>query len=195
MIKLPFDKLGGLQLDNKKILLIAVISFMIAYLDFAYILKAQLNGIKTVGPKIVKLRKDMDNLNKELPRLQDLERNKGKLKQQAGQLRHKEIIKEDRILLLLQEITDLANKNNVKITQINTTRDTKAKEETIAGERLLPAIINLNLSCGYHSLGRFMNSFASAKYFIDVQDMKIARDTRNYMLQNVNMVLKTYVRK
>ena len=79
--------------------------------------------------------------------------------------------------------------------QINTSKDAKVQEEVMAGERLLPVIITLDLTCGYHSLGSFINALENAGQYIDVQDMKIIRDPHNYLLQNVNLVLKTYAKK
>jgi len=187
---LKFDKL-----DNKKIFLIAFVGLLILYVDFAFIMKLQLQGIRALTPKIIKLKKDVDNLAKDLSWMQDLECKAGKDKAQIGALKPKEIISEDKILLLLQEVSDLANMNKVKIMQINTSKDTKVQEEVIAGERLLPILITLDLTCGYHSLGYFINALENAGQYIDVQDMKIIRDPHDYLIQNVNLVLKTYAKR
>ena len=189
------NKLNELKLDNKKIFIIVLVCLLILYIDFTFIIKLQLQGIRTLTPKVIKMKKDIDNLAKDLSSMQDLERKAGKDKAQIESLRPKEIISEDKILLLLQEISDLANKNKVKIMQINTSRDKKAPEEIIAGERLSPIIITLDLTCGYHSLGTFINALENARQFIDVQDMKIIRDPRNYLLLNANLILKTYAKK
>ena len=186
---------NGLKVDNKKIFIIVFVGALIVYMDFAFIMKLQLQGIRTLTPKIIKLKKDFDNLAKDLSWMHDLGLEAGKDKAQIGALKPKEIISEDKILLLLQKVSDLANKNRVKIMQINTSKDTKVQEEVIAGERLLPIIITLDLTCGYHSLGSFINALENAGQYIDVQDIKIIRDPRVYLLQNVNLVLKTYAKK
>ena len=189
------NKLNALKLDNKKIFLIALACLLMLYLDFAFMMKLQLQGIRTLTPKIIKLKRDVDNLAKDLSWMQDLERKASKAQKQIVALKTKEIISEDKLLLLLQEVSDLANKNRVKLMQINTSKDTKVQEEVIAGERLLPIIITLDLTCGYHFLGSFINALENAGHFIDLQDMKIVRDPHNYLLQNVNLVLRTYVKK
>ena len=189
------EKLDGLKLDNKKMLLIILAFLLILYLDFTFIVRMQLAGIRALTPKISKMRKEMVSLSKDLPRLQDLERMHDKDKTGAVALKPREIISEDKILLLLQEISDLANKNRIKIAQMNTAKDAKAKEEVVAGERLLPVAIKLDLKCGYHALGSFISGLENARYFIDLQDIKIIRDPRDYLVENVNLVLKTYVRK
>ncbi len=158
-------------------------------------MKLQLQGIRTLTPKIIELKKEINNVVKDLSRLQDLERKAGKDKTQMAAPKLKEVIREDKTLLLLQEISNLANKNKVKIMQINTSKDAKIQEEVIAGERLSPIIITLDLICDYHSLGSFINALENTRYFIELQDMKITRDSHNYILENVNLILKTYARK
>jgi len=190
------EKLKALKIDNKKLPLIAVtLSLLILYLDFTFILRVQMQGIRALTPKVAGLKKALNSLSKDLPRLQDLELRHGKDKAAAGAPRLKEVISQDKVLLLLQEISDIANKNKIKVTQINTAKDAKAKEEVIAGERLLPLTIKLDLSCGYHSLGSFLNGLENARYFMGLENLKIVRDPKNYLLQNVNLVLKTYARK
>jgi Tfp pilus assembly protein PilO len=183
------------KLDNKKIFLLMLICAIILYLDLNFFIKLQLQAIRTMTPKITKLKKDIDNLAKDLAKVQDLKNRQSKDKQQMGVSKPKEIISEDQTPLLLQAISDLANKNKVKITQINTTTDAKAQEEVIAGEKLSPITIKLDLTCNYHSLGSFINDLENTKQFIELQEIKIARNPSDYFLENTNLVLKTYAKK
>jgi len=186
------DKLNGLKLDNKKIALIVIVCVLIFYADFMFIFKLQLKGINATSPKITKIKKDMASLSKELSQMQDLQLlQKGR----PEAAKHKEIISEDKILLLLQEISDLANKNKIKVIQINTSKQAKAQEETVAGEKLLSVLIVLDLSCDYHALGNFLNALEDSSQYTELQDMKILRDARNYLLENASLVLKAYVKK
>ncbi len=192
--KIP-DKLELDKLDNKKIFLIVLICSVIVYIDFTFVIKLQLRGMRNLTPKIVTLRKDIDKLAKDLATLQDLKNRQAETKQKIGATKLKEIISDDEIPLLLQVISDVAHKNKVKIMQINTARDAKAQEETIAGEKLVPITIKLDLSCTYHSLGSFINALENARQFIELQEMKIMRNPGDYFLENVTLVLKTYVKK
>ncbi len=190
-----FNALKLDKLDNKKIFFIILVCLFIFYIDFTFFMKLQLQGIRTLTPKIVELKKEINNVAKDLSRLQDLERKADKDKTQMAAPKFKEVICEDKTLLLLQEVSNLANKNKVKIMQINTSKDAKIQDEVIAGERLLPIIITLDLICDYHSLCSFINALENTRYFIELQDMKITRDSHNYILQDVNLILKTYARK
>ncbi len=189
------NKINKLKLDNKKMIFVALVCLTIFYIDLSFIMKLQLGGIRNITPKLISLKKDINNLAKDLSVLQDLDRNAKQGKAQAAAIKPKEIVTEDKILLILQEVSDLANENRVKVVQIKTSKDAKVKEEVIAGERLLPIIITLDLSCGYHSLGSFINNLENAGHFIEIEDIKIVRAPQNYLLENVNLMLKTYVRK
>lgn len=187
--KLKLDKL-----DSKKMLLIIAVSLAIIYLDFVSLMRMQLAGIRLQAPKIIKLKRDIADLNKGLSTMQDLKKRISD-KQLTEMPKLKKVISERELPLLLQSISDTANEKKVRITQINTPKDAGANEEVIAGERLLPITITLNLSCTYHSLGSFINSLENAKQFIEVQDMKVFRDSRDYFIENVTLVLKAYAKK
>lgn len=194
MINLPIEKIRGLKLDNRKMLLIALICLVIFYMDFNYLIRMQFAGIRALSPKVARLKNDIKGLEKDLSRFRDMER-RGSPGVDAADASLKQIVHEDRLLILLQEVSDLANKNGVRIMQISTSADAKAREETIAGERLMPVNINLNLLCDYHSFVKFADGLGSLRYFIDTEDIKIARNERDYLMQNVNLTLKTYARK
>lgn len=185
-----FDKL-----DNKKILLIALICILLVYTDFRLIMRMQFAGLGKITPKIIKLKKDINNLAKDLEKMQELKNRQTSQKEVSGSLMSKEIVSEDKVPLLLQAIADTANKNKVKITQMNTATDTKRQEEIIAGEKVLPVMLKLDLSTAYHSLGGFINGLQKERQFLEVLDMKIVRNPNDYFLQNVNLTLKTYVKR
>lgn len=189
------EQVSGLKSDNKKLLFVAVSSLLLLYADFVFVIKSQVADIKLTAPKVAKLKKDIAVLNKDLSQLRDFERRQTVDKNKKGEEKPKELITEDKVLLLLQEVTDLAGKNKVKVVQINTLKEAKVKEETMAGQKFLPLTIKLDVNCDYHSLVGFINGLENAGYVIELQDMRIARDVRNYLRQNANLTLKTYVRK
>lgn len=188
-------KLDNIKLDNKKIILILLVCLVILYIDFASFIKLQLHCIKTLTPKILNLKKDIHNLTKDLSAMEDLEQRQTTDKKQIEASKLKEIISEDQIALLLQGISDIANKNKIRVMQINTIRDIKVQEEVIGGQKLLPITITLDLSCTYHLFGSFINDLEKAGQFIDLQNMKIMRDPNDCFIEDVNLVLKTYVKK
>lgn len=177
------------KLDNKKIALIILVCLTIVYLDFTFIFKLQLQGIRNSKAKIVKLKEGLETLNKDLIIMQQTPA------KQETNIKPKEVIIEGKLPLLLQEISDIANQFDVKIMQIKTAQDTKSQEEIIAPVKLSAIFINLDLSSGYHSLGGFINGLENSKRFIAVKELRITRSPSDYLRQSVSLVLKTYVKK
>lgn len=183
------------ELDRNKIILIIIASLFLAYLDFSLLIQPQSRGVSALRPKIVKLNKDIADLAKELSAVKEFEQNKSLPAKQKGLARAKKIIHEEDLPLLLQDITDMANKANIKIMQIRPSKDPKAKEETVAGAKLIPVTITLNFSCGYHSLGNFINAIENSDKFMLAQEIKILTGKENYLAQEVALTIKAYVKK
>lgn len=206
-LNLP-DKLNALkgladkfQSDKQKIILAAFFALLIGYADYAFIIKSQLRVLKNKETKIIKLKKDIGALNKALAAMKDTK--------PTPAAKIKEMITEEKVTSLLQDISDMANKNNIKIIQIKPSRELKekaamakpAKEKAAkvktptASSESSTLTITLDLVCNYPSLNNFINALENSNVLIIVQGIKIAGDPGNYLQQNVNLVLKTYVKK
>lgn len=188
--------LEKLKLYNRKIVLLAAAGLIILCLDVRFLLKLQFQKIKDASLKVVKLKADIDNLSKELVNLEDLQRRQSQLKQ-GGALKAKKIISEEEMPLLLQRISDLANKNKVSITQIKPSQELKAKEKkaSTGAVKFSPVLISMDLSGGYHNLGNFLSDLENLEEFVAAEEMKITRALSDYVTENVNLVLKAYVKK
>ncbi|MCX5701949.1 MAG: type 4a pilus biogenesis protein PilO [Candidatus Omnitrophica bacterium] len=184
-----------LKLDKKKAILIIFASLVIIYIDSSLIIKMQRKGIKTVQEKVTKLKQEIVTLNKDLAAMYDLESKQVDIKSETV-LRAKKIISEGGIPLLLEDISNIANKRNVKIMQVNPSKESKAKEEVSFGkEKLKSVVITLDLMCDYHGFGGFINDLDNAEQFMAIQEMKIVPNPKDYFQQRVILVLKTYVKK
>ena len=184
----PLNKLGP---NIQKLFLIILVSAVVIYVDYAFIIKLQLGSIGSANTNILKFKKDIAVLNKDLAMMQ---KSQDRMKQKTS-LPPKTIISEDETTQLLQEIYNLANKDNVRIIRIRPLKDPKAKGEVMGSQKIMPMTIAMDLSCVYHSLGSFINDLENAERFLVVQDLKIVRSPDDYMRQNVTLNLKTYVRK
>lgn len=191
--KLMLDKI---QLDNRKISLIILACLIIIYLDFTFLLKLQLQSIKKVQPKIIRLKKDLDDLTKGLDSMQNLNNEQLEARQKILS-KTKRIVSEDQVDSLLQIVSDMANKNNVVVLQMKPSREPQGpkQKKTPEMEKFIPILISLDLSCDYHQLGKFINDLENAQTFIAVQDLKILPQPADYLKQKLSVVLKTYVTK
>lgn len=178
--------LNQLDLDNKKIILIVLISAIVFYIDINFIFKAQLKGASKSNSEIARVNKELQSFAAEAKKIKDFESAKGVSSRQA--LKEKKIIPESQFASLLQEISKIANSNEVRILQI------KPLHQASSG-KLNPILISLELSCGYHNLGRFINGVENLDAFVRVQEIKIEPQEDNYLNQKVSLVLVTYVKK
>lgn len=186
--------LVGIQLDKQKKILIVIFCILIVYVDMNYILKAQLAGLNSLNPKITRLENDLKNLNRNLETMRNA---KGKQGQPAQKPVFKsfKILPEGRISGLLQDISNEANKLDIKIIQIRPSRETGAVKSAVPGDKFIPILINLDIICNYHNLGRFINRLENSEFFMGVQEFKISTRLPDYIKQKVVLVIKTYAVK
>jgi len=180
-------------LDNKKILVILLLSVMSLSVDYNFFIRAQLEGVKSLDQKIKRLKEDTVKVNRDAALLKKKQAETA----QGVILKVKKMISKGEIPLLLQEMNSIANKNNVRITQIKPSAEVVTKDQKQAKDsgNFTSILITLDVSCDYHGLGKFLNNLENADYFFAVQEMRITEDPNNYFYQNANLVLKSYVRK
>lgn len=188
--------LEKLDLDNKKLIMIIMILLIFLYLDYNFLLKLQFAALKTSEPKILSLKKDLDNLSKDLEKMQELKK-KQIVPDQKALSKIKKIVPSEQLASLLQDLSNIANKNDIMIEQIKPSKEAQGpKQEKIVGiDKFQPVLITLDLTCDYHHLGKFINDIEEGQTYILVQGMKIKSQPGEYFKQKVNLLLKTYVKK
>lgn len=186
--------LNNVQLDKQKKILIVILCVLIIYVDTAFILKIQTSGINGLNAKILRLKNDLVNLNRSLGNMQAVKEKKG-LAAQKTITPPLKIISQSQISGLLQDISIQANKFDIQIGQIRPSRETVDAKNILARDKFTPILINLDLVCDYHNLGKFINALENSLVFLEVQELKISTQLPDYMKQKVSLVLKTYVTK
>jgi len=185
------DKLNNLELDKKKMMLLIFGLVLIIYFDFSFLIKLQAALSKKIGSKVAKITQEINKTKKDLLAMQSQ-----KNKQPNLQLKtlSKKLISEEEVGSLLNEISDTANKNNIKIVQIKPNRQSAAQDKKAAVKQ--PSIvINLELIANYYSLEAFINNLENAQNFIAVKGLKITRTEKDPFNENVSLELQTYVKK
>ena len=176
--------------DKKKLLLVGVISLIVIFIDISFVMKLQLAGLSAQGPKITKLKADMGKLNADLAKMQSIKNMDGK--KQTGVVLLKKLISEGQITTLLQNISETAKKNGVRISQIRQAPEVVSAKQATSP---IPYLISLDLTSDYHTIGRFLNQLENAEIFIAVQDIRITPSAENSVSQACAVTLKTYVKK
>ncbi|MFA4888651.1 MAG: type 4a pilus biogenesis protein PilO [Candidatus Omnitrophota bacterium] len=186
------DKLG--LYSNKKILLSLLICLVIICLDYSLVIRRQLANLKGLRIKITELKSNLDTFQKDAKNMQDL-----KIRQLAEEknpaLKLQKLIPEDGVSSFLEDISDAANKNEIKIIQIKPSRASPGKEKNALLAKFPILLVSLEAIGSYHALGKFLNDLEMGNYFSEVQSLNISNIGGNYAKQKISLVLRSYVRK
>ncbi|MBL7070038.1 MAG: type 4a pilus biogenesis protein PilO [Candidatus Omnitrophica bacterium] len=186
-IKEMIKQIQELKLDKQKIILIVVVTLVLAYLDFSFVIGMQSGSLKQLNQKISKVKSDIDNTKRELIRMQQLEGAPEKAK-----LVTKEFIAEEGIPMLLSEISNISNKDKIKITQIEPLKNPDRIPDLPGAANLLPVAIDLEITGGYHQLGAFLSDLENSANFIAVNQISIISQGDDYNIQRISLRLITY---
>jgi uncharacterized protein YpmS len=183
MISLP-------ELDIKKMIVVSLISFMFVYTDSFILLPMQIRAVKANKQNRARLEGQIKALKNELEILKNSRIEAAKEKK----LEIKVSINEDQVPLLMQNISNIANKNEVKIMQIRPVKEVRPDIAQSLGS-LAPLSIIMDLSCDYHNCGKFISLLESAKQFVKVSELRIMPGDVSFSKQSVYMIIITYVKK
>lgn len=186
------DLINKIPIKNNKLFLFIVLgSLVILYLDYSFVLRFQFQSINKISSSIVNKKKDIAALVKELAGLQNFK---------AKQLSHgkesvkiKKFITEERLPFLLEEISDIANKNQVRINQIKPSRGAIQDAKQVKLEKFSTAVIALDLTADYHKLGSFLNDLEDNETYFSVEEIKITPNANDLFHQGVKLLLKINV--
>lgn len=189
----------GLNPKQKKNILIALGIAFFLYIDFAYVLRPQVKNLKNISTKLKAAKKDLADYKGYGVDTQGLQNNWEAIKK-------KNVLMEDMVFgdadipLLLGDISRKADSCGVKILQINPQsissqgKDTIEPSTEIAGFKLQPVGVKIELISGYHQAGKFLSRLEENP-LIAVSDLKIARDSLDIAKQRTSLILRIYVRQ
>jgi len=184
------ERLDKIELDNKKLILIGLVAVTVLYLDLSMILKIQLASLGTLRNKINRIKADIFTLNTELARFANIQE-----KQNGAKTRQKKIISEQELPSLLETISDIANKNNVKMLQVNPVKEIKQDlKKDPRAMNFTPVHIDLNITSTYYNFIIFLKEMEELEDLVIVEDFRIKRDDSNYLVENISLKLKTYLK-
>jgi len=186
-------------MNNKKLILIALLAVFFLYADYTFVLQPRLKNINSLSAKISKRRADIGSLSKDLAKLEEAKR---KAKEAGNDIpaKSKSILSDADIPLLLNEISAIANNFQIKIMQIKPVKeivkDAKgAKTKPAKARNFTAELITLELTGDYHDFGKFLNTLEDNKVLLIAEDCKISPLQGNYLQQNIKLVLRTYVKE
>ena len=175
--------------NNNKLTLIIIFISIILCLDIAFILRFQVRALGTIKPKIVRLKSGMKNLNKDLIMMQ-------RHQQGLRVSEPKKIVPADQMPWVIEEISHLANQQEVRISQINPYRQLSQEEDSRrlkSKEEYSLIHIDLEVSAGYHQLGRFLADLENHSTFLEIAELDMKHSRQDPFVHKVKLKLNTYV--
>jgi Tfp pilus assembly protein PilO len=184
------DFLREIRTDKQKLIAVAMVFLVIVYVDFSFVLKAQVKSLTDTKAKLTKLQADILAVKRDMAAMQQ---NQAKVKSPA---QVKKIVSEDELLSLLEKISQIAKDNAVRVSQINPQKSSRPPVK--AGQQqspFIPVMIKLDLTCGFHSLGAFINDLENNEYAVSTEDIRLTPDlSGGGQRERVMLTLKTYVK-
>ncbi|MFA6217355.1 MAG: type 4a pilus biogenesis protein PilO [Candidatus Omnitrophota bacterium] len=182
----------NLVIDTQKLVLIGIVFLTVVYVDFTFIMKAQLLGIKKSAETITQLNKDIAVVSDGLAKM------KSAPVKPASAVKKKHLLTDEQVPTLLQEIYFLAGKNKVNIIQVKPVKEVLTQtidpKKIAQAPKAVPVSITLDIAGNYHYFGAFINDLENSETFISVEEMKLSQSTDNYLQQKASLLLKTYVK-
>lgn len=170
----------SVESEKKKLLLFILVSVVLLLVDLSIIMRAQLKHLGNLNKRIVQLKKKLDDFNKDW---RFFEEKKGSSRK--PKIIRRFILREE-VPRFLERISSLSYKNNVKIIKVS---QEELKEKSPA------VLVNLDLVCGYHNLGRFIADLENSEAVLEVSNLRINPKPEEILNHNVNLKIKVYVEK
>ena len=181
-------------MDKQKKILLVIWCAGIVYLDASFVMKQQLVFSNKLSSQVIKYKSDTAKFEKDLLEMRKIKSNPAQMNVKTKGIR--KIINESEVGDLLQNISDLANKLDIKILQMRPMKDGTAQPEKVPGlERFIPLTVTLDTVCDYHQLGKFINSLETGDIYIKISEIKISAQQSEYFKQKADLIIKTYVKK
>ncbi|MFA5275362.1 MAG: type 4a pilus biogenesis protein PilO [Candidatus Omnitrophota bacterium] len=188
------SKLNEIHLDKQKKILVVIFCVILAYVDISFVLKPQLTFLNKLSSRIGKYKADLAGFEKDNLEMRKIKSNPALMKVKPQGM--KKIIADSEIGGLLQDISDSANKLDVKILQMKPLKENAAAGDKVPGvEKFIPLTIILDTVCDYHQLGKFINTLEAGDIYIKVAEIKISAQSTDYFKQKASLIIKTYVKK
>ena len=177
--------------NTKQVALIALlISVGVIYLYVNFLLLPQINSVVKIYGKTNKLSVDLKDTEHDISEVDSLRKQaasyRGKIEEYERMLPA-----EQEIPKLLEDLSDMAKKSDVKIIGIT---PLPAKEESKAPDAIYQEIpILISARSGYHELGKFLSDLENSDRFMKVVDIKVKENKTTPKRHDVELFVLTYV--
>ena len=186
MKKFPID----LKNTRQMALIILFISIGAIYLYVNFLLLPQIYGVAKIYGKTSKISIDVKDAQRDISEVDNLRKQaasyRGKIEEYERMLPAGQEIPK-----LLEDLSDMAKKSNVKIIGITPLQVKQQSQDSEAIYQEIPILISAR--SGYHELGKFLSDLENADRFMKVADIKIKENSTTPKRHDVELLVLTYV--
>ncbi|HDZ77578.1 MAG TPA: hypothetical protein ENH41_05800 [Candidatus Omnitrophica bacterium] len=186
MIDLSFFK------EKKEIIKPLAIIAIVLIFDLIFILRPQIIFLTKVVPEAGELKKKVVAAKKDIASKDNLAKRHKELNEKIVNYEGK-IIHEEEVPLFLSEISRIAKVSDVELMQIRPLVLDREATTDYNGRIYSRLAINLDLRCGYHHLGRFVNNLETADRYIKVLSFDAISVNDPPFEYPIKMMIETYV--
>ncbi|MFQ5680932.1 MAG: type 4a pilus biogenesis protein PilO [Candidatus Omnitrophota bacterium] len=181
-------------LKDKKYARPLIIAAIVLVLDLVFVLGGQLSELGKMAPRINKLKQDFYAAQKNISARKNLQQEQESLSAGIIDKQHK-IVSQKKIPLFLSKVSRIAQDAGVRLMQITPASLAKKTADDKQGGKYFKLPITLNLKCGYHNLGMFMEGLQGAKEYIRIADFDIRSVNDPPFKYPVKMTIEIVVRQ
>jgi len=157
-----------------------------------YLFPIQFQGaaLQALTPKVRDLGQDLENTRNNIQRIAQYQKELTQLKTKLDYI-NKKIKPKEELPALLEMISLIASKNNVKIEQVmpQTTAQKAVLDNSDGKYFAVPIVIEAR--SGYHDFGRFLNQLEQEGVFTDLSDFTFASEAMDANRHLIKMTMKT----
>lgn len=170
------------------LIVLASIILFISYLNF--LLKPTVANLKEINPKLQKLAQDIEKVELWSKKQAEMERQLSELR---SKMSHYEVmlLAAEEIPSLLEELSEVAHRSNVKIIGIKPKKMTLSESKPKMPYQEVP--ISIKAKCGYHQLGRFISRLESADRLFAISDIEIKSVLQRPKSHDVTLIVSTFL--
>ena len=177
--------------SNRKYVIIGIIVFIFVVYYFL-VLNPQLSILRKISPEIMVLKQDLEKAQTDMGKMglyqKQIDEFEGKLKTMGSRVQSRE-----NVSLILERISELANKYDVRIDQIMPLTDKQEKllENTEGVYYSLPILIEGKSD--YHNFGRFINGVENHEISLSIERFIIQDSSADAKKHTIRVTLNAVV--
>lgn len=180
------------DLDERQIYYVfGAILLTLFLLDYFILMRPQLKALSKISPEIKILRNDYKTAKENITKQNYFQTEVKKLTEDIASAKEK-IKTKFEVPLILERISSLADKNDLRIDQIMPL--SSGQEEILSTNEAVYSLLPIDIKAkgGYHDFGKFIRAIETANVFLKVKSFKLKSGTKKAN-HDIELVLQAVI--